>query len=153
MTDDATKISVKRGVDCIGVAISFLLHDGNGRVLLHKRSQKCRDERGNWDTGGGALEFGETFEDCLQREIIEEFGDEPRDIQRLGLLNVLREHEGTPTHWVSICYAARLDPQRVRIGEPEKIDEMAWFTPDNLPSPEHTTMRTWVAMAKDAGII
>lgn len=62
MMDDATKIDVKRGVDCIGVTCIFLCHDGNKRVLLHKRSVNCRDEHGRWDCGGGALEFGEEFE-------------------------------------------------------------------------------------------
>lgn len=152
MTDDKTKTDVRRGMDCIGVAVSFLIHDGNGKIFLHKRSERCRDERGKWDTGGGALEFGETFEQCLHREVHEEFGDVPQDIRLLGVLNVLREHEGTPTHWISICYAVRLQPERIVIGEPEKVDEAGWFSPDDLPTPEHTTLRRWVQRAKEAGI-
>ncbi len=153
MTSHATKTHVKRGTDCIGVAISFVLHDGHGNVLLHKRGQKCRDEQGNWDTGGGALEFSETFDDAMTREVKEEFGCDVLEAKFLGTLNVLRQHNGAPTHWVSICYAIKIDPNQVVNGEPHKIEELSWFTPDSLPSPQHTTLTKWIAMAVDAGIL
>ncbi len=148
-----TKTNVKRGVDCIGVAISFVLHDGSGKVLLHKRGEKCRDEQGKWDTGGGALEFGESFEDCVTREVKEEFCCDVLGLKFLGTLNVLREHNGSPTHWVSVCFAIKIDPTQVCNGEPEKIEELGWFLPDDLPSPQHTTLTRWIMMAKEKGIL
>lgn len=153
MTDDITKTDVKRGIDCIGVAISFVLHDANGKVLLHKRGKKCRDEQGNWDTGGGALEFGESFEDCIVREVKEEFCCDVLEMKFLGTLNVLREHNGIGTHWVSICFAIKIDPAQVCNGEPEKIEELGWFSPNSLPSPQHTTLTRWIAMAQEKGIL
>jgi 8-oxo-dGTP diphosphatase len=51
-----------RGIDYIGITCVFFCHDGKGNILLHKRSEKCKDEQGNWDCGGGALEFGEEFD-------------------------------------------------------------------------------------------
>ena len=56
-----TIIDLKRGVDYIGVTVNFLVHDGNGRILLQKRSKQCRDEQGRWDIGGGAVEFGGVY--------------------------------------------------------------------------------------------
>lgn len=153
MTDDVTKIAVKRGTDCIGVSISFVLHDGNGQVLLHKRGMKCRDEQGKWDCGGGALEFGETFENCLVREVKEEVCADIIQSHYLGTLNVLRDREGTPTHWISICYAVHVNPAHVKNGEPEKIDEIGWFAPNNLPSPPHTTLHYWVDKARELNFI
>lgn len=152
MTDDLTKVDVRRGVDCIGVAVSFVLHDGKGKVLLHKRSAKCRDEQGNWDTGGGALEFGESFEECLWREVKEEVCADIMAVQLLGTLNVLREHSGMPTHWINICYAVKVDPAQAKIGEPDKMDDLQWFTTDALPTPMHTTLQYWVDKAHDMGI-
>lgn len=51
---------MRQGFDYIGVTTVFYCHDGKGNLLLHKRSQTCRDEKGRWDCGGGALKFGET---------------------------------------------------------------------------------------------
>lgn len=152
MTDDATKTAVKRGVDCIGVVAAFIVHDGHGRVLLQKRSAKCRDEQGMWDTGGGALEFGESFEECIQREVQEELCGNVKDIRFIGLLNVLREHDGAQTHWVSVGHAIRVDPESVSIGEPDKIDDIGWFDPNQLPEPPHTTLHRWIQKAREAGI-
>jgi 8-oxo-dGTP pyrophosphatase MutT (NUDIX family) len=59
ITPAEVAVDLKRGVDYIGTTVSFIVHDGKGRVLLQKRSQNCRDERGKWDIGGGAVEFGE----------------------------------------------------------------------------------------------
>ncbi len=44
---------MKRGFDYIGVTCVFYCYDKKGRLLLHKRSNKCRDEIGRWDAGGG----------------------------------------------------------------------------------------------------
>ena len=62
------KYDLKRGIDFVGVTCSFLCHDGNGRILMHKRSQNCRDEQGRWDLGAGALEHGESVKKAVERE-------------------------------------------------------------------------------------
>lgn len=141
-----------RGVDYIGVTVCFVCHDGQGRVLLQKRSQNARDERGRWDNGGGALEFGETFEDAVRREVKEEFGVEAQELIPLSVYNNLRNQDGVATHWVAIPYAVRVNPEEVKIGEPHKVDEIGWFAPDALPQPRHTHLETMVQMAAGAGI-
>jgi ADP-ribose pyrophosphatase YjhB (NUDIX family) len=151
--DDKTKTEVKRGVDCIGVSISFVLHDGRGRVMLHKRGEKCRDEQGNWDAGGGALEFDEEFEDCLRREIKEEFCVDALEIKFVSVRNVLRIQNELPTHWISITYAVKVDPAQVQNGEPHKIDELGWFTWDNLPNPKHSQLQNAINEVKELGLL
>ncbi len=151
--DDKTKTDVKRGTDCIGVAVSFVLHDGAGKVMLHKRGEKCRDEQGNWDCGGGALEFGEDFVDCLKREIKEEFCADALDIQFVNVQNVLREQNGVQTHWISITYAVKIDPAQAGNGEPYKIDEIGWFDWNNLPSPQHTQLQKAIDAGKEQGLL
>lgn len=153
MTNDATKTAVKRGVDCIGVTCVFLCHDGNKRVLLHQRSANCRDEHGKWDCGGGALEFGEEFEDCVRREVFEEYGAEARNIQHLATHNILRELPDGPTHWIALTFAVLVDPEQVSIGEPHKMDDIGWFTLDALPSPLHSKIQKDFDCVKAAGIL
>ena len=153
MTDAAPKTAVERGVDCIGIACIFLCHDGNKRVLLHKRSANCRDEQGRWDCGGGALEFGEEFEEAVRREVFEEYCAKAREITHLATHNILREHNGAPTHWVALTFAVHVDPAQVKIGEPHKMDDIGWFTLDALPSPLHSKIQKDFDCVKAAGIL
>ena|SRR3989338_4061566 len=152
MTSDSTKTTVKRGTDCIGVTISFVCHDGHGNVLLHKRSDQCRDEHGKWDNGGGALEFGESFEEGLKREIREEYCADVLETKFLGAFNNIRDQNGTRTHWVNVVYAVRVYPEQVKNGEPHKIEELGWFRQDQLPSPPHTTLKRMVDFARAGGV-
>ena len=116
-----------------------MCHDGNGRVLLHKRSQNCRDGQGCWDNGGGAHEFGAKLEDTVIREIKEEYGADAFNMQYVTTYDTHRKlSDGTPTHWVIILYTAQVDPKQVTNNEPYKIDEVGWFSLDSLPKPLHT---------------
>ena len=131
-------IDLRRGVDYIGVTVNFLVHDGQGRILLQKRSQNCRDEQGNWDIGGGAVEFGETLDDAVARELMEELCVKPLSIKAIQHYDAHRINKGVPTHWIAVTYAVLVDPNEVSIGEPHKVDDIGWFTKDNLPSPLHS---------------
>lgn len=131
---------MKAGVDYIGLTVSFYCHDGNGNFVMHKRSQNCRDERGNWDLGGGQVEFGEELEEALVRELREEYGCEGIIEQQLPPFTMFRETDGVPTHWVSVGYIIRVDPAQVRIGEPASMDELKWFRLDALPENIHSTV-------------
>src|SRR5688572_22532485 len=154
MTDIADlKTDLRRGVDHIGISASFIVHDGNGNVLLQKRGAGARDENGNWDVGGGAIEFGESIDEAVKREIKEELCTDTLDIQFLTVYDAFREFDGIKTHWVAIMHAVQVDPQKVSIGEPDKIDELGWFTSDKLPSPLHSQFWKSYQIALDAGII
>ena len=120
------------------VSCVFVCHDGAGRILLARRGAGARDEPGAWDCGAGALEFGETFEEAVAREVREEYTAAPREIELLGVRNVLREDP--PSHWVAIVFAVLVDPAAVAIGEPHKFDELGWFGLDGLPAPLHSQL-------------
>jgi 8-oxo-dGTP diphosphatase len=148
------KHDLRRGIDFIGVTCSFVCHDGHGKLLLHKRSKNCRDEQGKWDGGGGAHEFGATLEDTVRREIKEEYGAEVIKLQYIKTYDALRQlADGTPTHWVSVLFAAQVDPKQAKNNEPYKIDEIGWFTLSDVPSPLHSQVPHSLETLHGLGII
>ncbi len=146
------RADLRRGIDHIGVTCVFFCHDGNGNILLHKRSKHCRDEQGRWDCGSGSMEFGETFEQTALREIKEEYRVVPKELEFCGVTNVLRKNGKTHTHWVAIIFAALVDPKRVKIGEPKKMDAIGWFRMNRLPKPLHSMFMKHLGFIKKAGI-
>lgn len=132
------KMDLQRGVDYIGVNCAFFCHDKNNRLLLHKRSINCRDEHGRWDNGAGSMEFGETFEDTVKREVMEEYGVEPVEIKYVLSESMVRNNNGQTTHWIKNLHWVLVDPEQVKNNDPQKIDELGWFNFDNLPDPLHS---------------
>lgn len=135
-----TGVTRKPDVSCV-----FVCHDGAGRVLLARRSAGARDEPGAWDCGAGAIEFGETFEEAVTREVTEEYATGPLAIELRGVRNVLRDEP--PSHWVAVVFSVRLDPAAARIGEPHKFDGLGWFAPGALPAPLHSQLAATLAIA------
>lgn len=137
--------AMQAGFDYIGVNVAFLCHDGKGRLLLHLRSDKCRDEHNTWDNGAGQVEFGETLEAAVTREVEEEYGCKALKIEHFLQFTALRQHEGRPTHWLINTYVVRVDPKTVKVMEPERNLRNGWFTVDNLPQPLHSLTAMYFA--------
>ena len=139
----------KKGFEYPGITITFFCHDGEGNYLLSKRSKNCRDEHGNWDPGGGGLEFGYTVVETLKKEIKEEYCTKVLDYEFLGYGDIHREHEGRKTHWIALIFKVLIDRKKVKNGEPHKFDELEWFKLDNLPTPLHSQFSKFVEQFKD----
>jgi len=129
---------MKLGIDYVGLSVTFFCHDGKGNYLLNKRSVNCRDEHGRWDPGGGRIEFGDTAEQTLVKEITEEYCTDILKHSFLGYRDVFREQEGKPTHWLTLDFRVHIDRTKVKNGEPHKFEELKWFRMDNLPTPLHS---------------
>ena len=117
----------------IGVGVGGIILGADGRVLLAQRGPGARNQRGQWENPGGALEFGERFEDALVREIREEL-----DIEVVveGLLRVVNHIlPEDRQHWVSPTFVCRHVRGTPRIREPEKCSAVEWFALDRLPEP------------------
>jgi len=126
------------GVIHVGVAVVFYCVDGEGHVLLHRRSDACRDERGHWDFGGGQIEFGEEVDGALRRELREEYGCAGTILTRLPTHALLRIEGSVPTHWIAIPYVVQIRRDDARLNEPVKMDTIGWFSFDAVPAPLHT---------------
>lgn len=70
-----------------------------------------------WALPGGHLEFGESFETCSKREILEETGLKIRGVRFLTAMNSVFEAEGK--HYVTIFMAAVLsnDSDQPEVGD------------------------------------
>lgn len=138
-----------KGIEYTGVTVSFFCHDGEGNYVMTLRSVQCRDEQGRWDFGGGGLKFGETLEEGLKREVCEEYGTTPIETVFLGFDEVFRTHEEKQTHWISFRYKVLVDRLLVQNNEPDKHDDLKWFTLSTLPSPLHSQTAVSLQKYKD----
>lgn len=122
---------MKKGIDYIGVGAGAIIADSGGRLFMARRAPGARNEQGRWEFPGGAVEFGETLEQALARELREEFGIE---IEVCGLVDVV-DHilpaEGQ--HWVSPTFLCRIVAGEPAILEPDTCDAIGWFAPDDAP--------------------
>ena len=140
---------MQKGVDYTAITVSYMCHDGEGNFLLNKRSNNCRDEHGVWDFGAGGLDFGETVQENLKKELMEEYCVEPMSTEFLGYLDLFREMNGNKTHWLGLIFLVEVDRTKVKNGEPHKFDEIGWFRLDNLPTPAHSMQGLLLETFKD----
>ncbi|HSX09141.1 MAG TPA: NUDIX domain-containing protein [Candidatus Saccharimonadales bacterium] len=117
---------MKKGVDYIGVGVGAAIIDDTGKILITKRGKKAKNERGKWEIPGGGVEFNETFETALKREIKEELDVEIEILELLGIYDHIIPEERQ--HWVAPTYICKLVKGIPKILEPEKCDEIGWFT-------------------------
>ena len=121
-------------MDYIGVSAGALIVNDKGKILLCKRSMKARNEKGKWEAPGGQVHFGETREAAIKREIKEELGIDIEIIRVLHTTDEILERD--KQHWVPTTFLVKVKRNQVlKILEPEKCDEIGWFSLDNLPSP------------------
>ena len=129
---------MKQGIDYRGVSVVFFCHDGKGNHLMNLRSKNCRDKKGRWDIGGGAVENGKEVINTLRNEISQEYCTDVISYEFLGYRDVHRLENGTKTHWIALDFKVLVDREKARNGEPHKFNDVRWFTLDSLPEPTHS---------------
>lgn len=117
----------------VGLAV-YVKRDG--KYLFGKRLGA--HGQGSWCVPGGNLEYGESWEDCARREVMEETGMEIKNIHFLGVTNDIFTSENK--HYITISLAADWAKHEPQIKEPHKYIDQAWFTMDALPSPLFPTL-------------
>lgn len=124
----------------VGVGI-ILVQDG--KTLLGKR--KGSHGEGRWAHPGGHLEWGETLDSCVRRELAEETGVVPLSQKQGPWTNDIMGNKHYVTLWV-LVHQFQGTPQLL---EPDKCEGWQWFAWDALPEPLFLTVENLI---KDVGI-
>ena len=109
----------------VGVAAAALTDDG--RVLLIRRG-----DTGDWALPGGTLEWGETLERGIRRELAEEAGVDDVSIGRLVGVYSLPERDPR-FHAVTVVVQATISGPRRPPSNPLEVREVRLFGRHELP--------------------
>ena len=108
---------------CVGA----LPRDERGRVLLGRRG--IEPYRGDWNTVGGFLQYGEDPFDGLRREVMEELGV-PCEVK--AFVTLAADTYGTDgPALVNAYFTVSLDSDAIR--PQDDVDEVRWFSLESLP--------------------
>ena len=114
----------------------------DGAILLVQRGRE--PEKGHWGLPGGKVDWMETVEHAVIREVEEETGLRVA-VERL-LCVVDHFEPALGQHWVAPVYVVRtLDDTPAVLREPEALLGLGWFAADALPTP--LTVSTLRALA------
>lgn len=122
---------MKKGVDYIGIGCGALIINDKNETLLLKRTSNSRNEAGFWSKPGGGVEIGEKVEDAIKREIKEELNVDIELVKFLGYTDHIIKGENQ--HWVAFSYLAKIVGGELKNLEPEKHEEIKWFSFSELP--------------------
>lgn len=131
---------MKPGIDYIGVGCGCLILNDKNEVLLVRRSKSSKTDAGMWSRPGGGVEFGETFEEAVKREMKEEVNLDIEVVRYLDYTNDLKFENGVKKHWITLGFLGRVVSGEVKNLEPDKHEEVRWFPLDKLP--ENLTIYT-----------
>jgi mutator protein MutT len=98
----------------VGVGAIIFKRD---RILMAQRGKQPL--QGWWSLPGGALELGESLQDAVCREVLEETGLMVRPVKLFEVFErILRDDAGAPEyHYVLIDYVCRVTGGELRAGD------------------------------------
>lgn len=143
------KTNIRPGIDHVAISVVFMCHDGKGNFAMAFRKDTCRDEKNRWDIGGGKVDFGDTVEDTLRSEILQEYQADVIEAEFLGYRDAIRTDEEILRHWIALDFLVLVDPAQVGNGEPHKFEKVEWHTPSDYPKNCHSQFPRFIELHKD----
>jgi 8-oxo-dGTP diphosphatase len=128
-------MELKKGQDYIGVGVGAVILQHEHILLLQRLKEP---EAGCWGIAGGAVEFGETIEAAIVREVREELAIEAQIITLLGVTNHILPMANV--HWIAPIFLMKITAGTPENLEPTKHREIQWFNLKKLP--ENITLPT-----------
>jgi ADP-ribose pyrophosphatase YjhB (NUDIX family) len=118
--------------DALRPGSNTVLINEKNQVLLHRRA-----DNGAWALPGGAMEIGESIEECAVREMFEETGLHVRIMRLVGVYSdpknycILRYPSGYAVHYLIVVYEVEQIGGELLISE--ESTELRFFDVDALP--------------------
>lgn len=112
----------------VGVGV-LLIRDN--KILAGRRSNVAKHGFATWAPPGGHLEFFETFEQCAEREVLEETGLKITNVRFGTVTNDFFVKENK--HYITVWMLADCDGAHARIMEPDQCDAWQWFASHEFP--------------------
>jgi 8-oxo-dGTP diphosphatase len=106
----------------------------DGRILLARISALVPGGAGKWTLPGGGMDWGETAEQTLTREMHEETGLHPRIGPILTVRSVTHDDAGAEYHILQAVYRmeAAGEPRVTEVGG--SVDHAGWHSIEHLDS-------------------
>lgn len=92
--------------------IAICVFRNNNRILVFEGYDSIKDETYYRPLGGG-IEFGESGEEAIRREVMEELHSEIEELQHLGFLENIFVHNGKMGHEIVMVYDGVLKESRL----------------------------------------
>lgn len=137
------------------VGASVIVEDGQGRILLQKRSDNhC------WGYAGGSVELDEVVEEAAKRELYEETGLIAERLELFGVFSGKDLHyvypNGDEVSNVDIVYSCKEYTGTLKRQESE-VEELRFFAVDQIPKeispPIRRALELWIESKKRADFI
>lgn len=122
------------------VGVGAVIQNKENKILLVLR--KKAPEAGCWSLPGGKVDYMETIENAIIREIKEELGVDIEITRLVCVTNHIIQTEDI--HYVAPTFAARITNGEVRNREPHALEKVHWFAIDEIP--ENITITTDYAL-------
>ncbi|MFH1171882.1 MAG: NUDIX hydrolase [bacterium] len=110
-------------------AVAAIIADGEGKIMLVRRAMEPK--KGEWDVPGGFVDWGESPEHAMARELREELGIRFASPILHGIYHDWYDWKGMRLSILNIYYSGTCS------GNPRPasdVSEIKWFSPDALPS-------------------
>ena len=107
-------------------AVVIAIVQKGDKYLLTKRAEASDPKHlGKWQQPGGGLEFGETPEEALLREVREELGIEVTNIRFVPkVFTAIRE----TWQGLFMCFLCEMKDEHAKVTINEEASEYGWFT-------------------------
>lgn len=129
--------------------VAAIILDEAGRLLVNKRTGKCKWEPGVWSLPCGKVEEGESPEKAIIRELEEEFGINVIIARKISERTYFLESMNAD--WTVYGYLCEIKSGSVSIREPEKTEEVRFVSPGQLPEKFFPELKTVVTDFQNQG--
>ena len=114
--------------EVIGIGCGAIIINEKNEVLLVKKPLSSIHDSGYWTRPGGEVNFGETIEEALKREVKNETGLDIEIVRFLDMNEIIDTEN--KIHWIAFGYLAKMLSQDL---SRNSTNEMQWFSISDLP--------------------